>query len=310
MKIVVTGGKGMVGSAFLRIKTDHDIVLLGRKDADLIDKSQFLKLIDHQQPDAVIHLAAKVGGVKGNTEYVADFYAENTLINCNVLDCCHKAGINKVLSLLSTCIYPDDAQYPLNEDAVHLGPPHISNFGYAYAKRMLDIHSRALRQQYNRNYICAVPNNLYGPYDNFDLENSHVIPAVIRKIWLAKQTNIAPTFWGDGSPLREFTYSDDIAYCLMFLLENYSEEAPVNIGNTNEISIKDVIEKASKIIGYSGSVNWDITKPAGQFRKPSDNSRFLELGWNIDSYTTFDEGFGKTIEWFSKSYPNVRGIST
>lgn len=309
MKILVTGGNGMVGSAFSRIETNHTIVSIGRQEADLINRAEVLSVIDKVEPDAVIHLAAKVGGVKGNTEFVADFYVENTLMNVNVLDCCHEAGIPKVLSLLSTCIYPDDVKYPLTEEQIHHGPPHISNFGYAYAKRMLDIHSRALRQQYGRNYICAVPNNLYGPHDNFDLENSHVIPAIIRKIWDAKKSGTTPTFWGDGSPLREFTYSNDIANCLLYLLENYSGELPINVGNVGEVSIKSVIEKVCEIMDYSGGVLWDPEKPAGQFRKPSDNSRFIELGWDPEKYTDFGAGLKETIDWFLKSYPNVRGMN-
>lgn len=309
MKILVTGGNGMVGSAFSRVDTTHDIVSVGRQEADLINRDEVLSVIDKVEPDAVIHLAAKVGGVKGNTEFVADFYAENTLMNVNVLDCCHEAGVPKVLSLLSTCIYPDNVHYPLTEEQIHNGPPHISNFGYAYAKRMLDVHSRALRQQYGRNYICAVPNNLYGPHDNFDLENSHVIPAIIRKIWDSKQSGSPPTFWGDGSPLREFTYSNDIASCLLYLLENYSGELPINVGNVGEVSIKSVIEKVCEIMDYSGGVLWDPEKPAGQFRKPSDNSRFIELGWKPEGYTDFGTGLTETIDWFLKSYPNVRGIN-
>lgn len=308
MKILVTGGNGMVGSAFSRIEANHTIVPIGRQEADLINRTEVLSVIDKVEPDAVIHLAAKVGGVKGNTEFVADFYVENTLMNVNVLDCCHEAGVPKVLSLLSTCIYPDDVEYPLTEEQIHHGPPHISNFGYAYAKRMLDIHSRALRQQYGRNYICAVPNNLYGPHDNFDLENSHVIPAIIRKIWEAKINDNAPVFWGDGSPLREFTFSDDIAKCLIFLLENYEDPDPVNVGNIGEVSIKQIVEKVCDILDYNGDITWDPAKPAGQFRKPSDNSRFIDLGWSNDMYTDFDTGLKITIDWFKKNYPNVRGV--
>ena len=308
MKILVTGGRGMVGSAFDRVDTTHTIITIGRKDADLANRSEVLSVIDKAEPDAVIHLAAKVGGVKGNTEFVADFYTENTLMNTNILDCCHEAGVTKVLSLLSTCIYPDDAVYPLTEDQIHLGPPHVSNFGYAYAKRMLDVHSRALRRQYGRNYICAVPNNLYGPHDNFDLENSHVIPAIIRKIWEAKINDSVPVFWGDGSPLREFTFSDDIAKCLIFLLENYEDADPVNVGNIGEVSIKQIVEKTCNILDYKGNIEWDPTKPDGQFRKPSDNSKFIGLGWSNAMYTDFDTGLKRTINWFKQNYPNIRGI--
>ena len=230
------------------------------------------------------------------------------MINTNVLNSAHQFGVEKVVSLLSTCVYPDNVNYPLTEDQIHSGPPHHSNFGYAYAKRMLDVHSRALRQQYDRNYICAVPNNLYGPHDNFDLENGHVIPAVIRKIWEAKISGKTPTFWGDGSPLREFTYSEDIAHALVHLLEEYNEPAPVNIGLTNEISIKQVVSLVCENLEYSGDVMWDSSMPSGQYKKPSTNSKFLDTGWDSSSYTSFSVGLKKTCSWFMSRYPDVRGV--
>ncbi len=308
MKILVTGGRGMVGSAFRSIESSHNLVLTGREDADLLDRQSFEKVIDEHSPDAVIHLAAKVGGVKGNSDYVADFYSQNARMNVNVLDTCHDKGIKKVVSLLSTCVYPDDVKYPLTEDQIHKGEPHFSNFGYAYAKRMLDVHSRALRQQYGRNYICAVPNNLYGPHDNFDLECGHVIPAIIRKVWEAKTYGKVPIFWGDGSPLREFTFSEDVASALIYLIENYDSPDPINIGVSNEISISKVVSLVCSYLGYEGEVMWDRTKPSGQFRKPSSNQRFLDLGWDAELYTSFQDGLRKTCDWFLERYPNVRGV--
>ena len=308
MKILVTGGSGMVGSAFKEIESNHDIKLLSRKDADLLVKEDFKSLLRKESPDAVIHLAAKVGGVKGNTEYVADFYSKNIRINSNVLDSCHELGVSKVVSLLSTCIYPDKVNYPLTEEQIHNGPPHQSNFGYAYAKRMLDIHSVALRNQYGRNYICAVPNNLYGLHDNFDLENGHVIPAIIRKVWEAKKSVKNPEFWGDGSPLREFTFSNDVAKLLIFLLEEYNEPEPINIGNTEERSIASVVDLVSDIFNYKQEIIWDSSKPSGQFKKPSSNSKLIDLGWDPGRYTNFEDGMKKTCEWFINNYPNLRGI--
>lgn len=309
MKIVITGGSGMVGSAFKRIESTHELVLIDRTAADLLVKNQFKLILKKEKPDAVIHLAARVGGVKSNTDFVADFYSQNMRINCNVLDECHEAGVQNVVSLLSTCIYPDDAIYPLTEDQMHNGPPHQSNFGYAYAKRMLDVHSRSLRQQYNRNYICAIPNNLYGENDFYDLENSHVIPAITRKIWEAKIDNNDVTLWGSGNCLREFTYTEDIARALIFLLENYSGATPVNIGNIVEHSILDIAEKLKNILGFKNQIIWDKTKPEGQYRKPSCNKKFLRLGWSNDQYTDIDVGLKQVCEWFISNYPNgVRGI--
>ena len=298
----------MVGSAFKELDTGHDFTLVGSSEYDLRITSQVDDMIYHHEPDAIIHLAAKVGGVKGNTDFVADFFYENIMINSNVLNSANKAGIKKVVSLLSTCVYPDDVSYPLTEEQIHSGEPHFSNFGYAYAKRMLDVHSRALRQQYGRNYVCAVPNNLYGPHDNFDLENGHVVPALIRKIWEAKLHGNTPRFWGDGSPVREFTYSADIASALMLVLEKYNESTPINIGYTSEISIKSLVEMICQKLEYDGEVKWDISKPSGQFKKPSCNNKFMSLGWKNEDYTSLDEGLEKTCKWFLDNYPNVRGM--
>ena len=299
----------MVGSAFLKTKRDHEIILVGSSDADLTSFSSTVRLLESTKPDSVIHLAARVGGVKSNTAYVADFYLQNTLINTNVLNACHENDIQKVVSLLSTCVYPNEAKYPLTEDQIQQGPPHSSNFGYAYSKRMLDVHSRALRQQYGRNYICAVPNNLYGPGDNFHLEDSHVIPAMIRKVWEAKMGGGQVVLWGDGSPLREFTFSEDIADILLFLLDKYDDPEPCNIGCTGEHAIRDIAKMICNNLDYEyNKIIWDTSKPMGQFRKPSDNSKLRNAGYDLKSYTALEVGLKKTCDWFVENYPNVRGI--
>jgi GDP-L-fucose synthase len=308
MKILITGGTGMVGSAFKKILPDA--VYISSKDYDLIRGSSCADMFVEHEPDCVIHLAAKVGGIKANTDYIGQFYNQNMLINSNVLNCARGFGVQKVVSILSTCVYPDKTTYPLVEKNIHCGEPHRSNFGYAYAKRMLDVQSRAYRQQYNSNFITAVPNNLYGEGDNFDLENSHVIPALVRKIWEAKLSN-SPSVecWGTGKPLREFTYSEDIAKILVFLLNNYDDEGPINIGNTNEYSIKQIVELLCSLLDYEGEIIWNISKPSGQFRKPSSNEKLLGLGWKKEYYTPLEEGLKKTCEWFKLNYPNIRGIS-
>ena len=299
--ILITGGTGMVGSAFKQILPT----------ADYISKDQFHDFSYDIRDKSVIHLAARVGGIKANTNFIADFYIENSIINRKVLEYANVGKAKKVVSLLSTCIYPDApyVTYPLTEDQLHMGPPHHSNFGYAYAKRMVDVMSRAYRQQYGCNFITAIPNNLYGENDNFDLENSHVIPALMRKIWEAK-INSRPSVevWGDGSPLREFTYSLDIAKILIFLLENYDEPEPINIGNTEEYSIKEVVQILCDELEYDGKIEWNTTKLNGQFRKPSSNKKFLDLGWKDKNYTPLKEGLKKTCDWFKINYPNVRGV--
>ena len=301
MKTIITGGSGMVGSAFHQ--TGVNAVYLNRAD--------FENSLPNLKNKRVIHLAARVGGVKANTDNVADFYFDNSNINHKILHEAYLQDAEKVVSLLSTCVYPDApyVNYPLTEDQLPLGPPHHSNFGYAYAKRMGDVMSRAYRQQYGCNFITAIPNNLYGENDNFDLENGHVIPALIRKVWEAKINKESSVFcWGDGSPLREFTYSEDIARILLFLMENYDEPVPINIGNTQEHSIKEIVEIICDILGYDGKLEWQTDQPSGQYRKPSSNQKLLDLGWRNEDYTPLKEGLKKTCKWYIINYPNVRGV--
>lgn len=295
----------MVGGALQRVIPNG--IFISSKDCDLRDARSARKIIEAYRPDAVIHLAAKVGGIKANMDNLGDFYRENILINTNVLESAHINNVKKVVSLLSTCIYPDDVTYPLTEDQIHNGPPHRSNYAYAYAKRMLDIQSQAYREQYGCNFITAVPNNLFGENDNYDLNDSHVIPAMMHKMFRAKQNNESVTLWGDGSPLREFTYSLDLANILMFLLEHYDGVEPLNVGNTGEHSIKEVAELVATHIGFEGDIVWDTDKPKGQFRKPSDNTKLLELGWRPEMYTDFNEAMKASCDWFIENLDSARG---
>jgi GDP-L-fucose synthase len=308
--VLVTGGRGMLGRAVQSVYPSA--TFLERKDCDLTNRKETKKVFEKIKPKYVIHLAAKVGGVKGNTDYIGDFYRENILINTNVIDAAAKFGTKKLVSVLSTCVYPDAKyiKYPLTENQLHLGPPHESNFGYAHAKRMIDVQSRAYYQQHGKNFICAIPNNIFGPHDQFDLENGHVVPALIRKVWEAKNNRDKEVvFWGDGSPLREFTYSRDIARGLLFLLWSVKEyqEVPINIGCTEEYTIKEIAEYIVEYFEYTGKVVWDTNMPAGQHRKPSCNKRFAELGFDTKNYTNIFEALGETCDWFQRNYPYVRG---
>ena len=305
MKAIVTGATGLLGSEI--VKLSNDFVGVSSSGVDLLNDN-FLDAISNDI-DVVIHCAAKVGGVKANSDYVSDFFEENMKMNLNVMRACKKRNV-KLVSILSTCIYPDESyvNYPLTEDQLHNGPPHFSNFGYAYAKRMLDVQSRAYRKQYGCNFITVIPNNLYGPNDNYDLESGHVIPSLIRKFYEAKIYNKKQVvLWGTGSPIREFTYSKDAANSILWLTKNYNLEKPVNIGNTEHISIKNLSQLISKIIGYDGEIKFDKTKPDGQFQKPSSNSYLRSLGYNCQ-YTSLENGLKETIEDFVNRYPNVRGI--
>jgi GDP-L-fucose synthase len=230
-------------------------------------------------------------------------------MNMNVLEACRVKKL-RLVSVLSTCIYPDApyVTYPLTEEQLHIGPPHHSNFGYAYAKRMLEIQSSAYRQQYGCNFISVIPNNLYGINDNYDLNNGHVIPALIRKFHEAIITGKKEVvIWGSGKPLREFTFARDAANIILWLAENYDGEKPVNIGNPEQVSIESLVLAISGEMRYKGSIRFDNTMPDGQFKKPSSNQFLRSLGWKGE-YTPLRGGLKETINSFQERYPSVRGV--
>jgi GDP-L-fucose synthase len=304
-KTLITGGGGMVAHAFRGILPGATFI--DRTACDLRDWETTHRVFTTARPEVVVHLAGKVGGVHANTRCVADFYHENITINTNVLEAARLCGVRKLVAFLSTCIYPDQPCYPLTEDQIHNGPPHPSNFGYAYAKRMLDVQCRAYRQQYGCNFISVVPNNLYGPNDNFDLENGHVLPALIRKIWEAKARSEPLVVWGDGLVYREFTYSEDVARVTAFLLDVYDGAEPINVGCTREYLLRDVVEMLCDTLGFRGDVVWDGSRPKGQLRKPSSPAKLAGLGWH--EYTGIQAGLQKTCAWFLAHYPEVRGVA-
>lgn len=309
MKVLVTGGQGMVGRAMQAVRPDASVEahFASSRDGDLRDEAACRSLFERVRPTHVVHLAARVGGVWENTRHIGEFFLDNMRINVNVLDSARRAGVTKVVSLLSSCVYPDGARLPLREADLHVGEPHVSNFGYAYAKRMLEVQSRAYTQQYGGSYVCLIPNNLYGPHDNFDLESSHVIPAMIRKIHTAKSGGAAAVLWGDGSPLREFTYSHDLAAALWWAVREY-EGPPMNVGTSEEVSIRRAAETICAALAYDpAKLTWDTTRPSGQQRKPTDTARFRAAA-NL-RMTPFAEGIAATVRWYLENYPRVRGVS-
>lgn len=307
-KVLVTGGSGMVGHEMKKLYPNFQYPTRDQLDLESLESIQ--TFLDENKFDAAIHLAARVGGVLDNSSHVSDFFSINMSMNTNFLDCCRKAGVKKVVSVLSTCVYPDASyvKYPLTEDQLHLGPPHHSNFGYAFAKRMLDVQSRTLRSQYGCNFITVIPNNLYGINDNFDLQSGHVIPSIIRKFYEAKQQEKdVVIIWGTGQPKREFTFARDISEIIVWALDNYDGADPVNIGNTDSVTIYDLSKIIAEKIGFKGNIVFDDSKPDGQYEKPSSNEKLLSLGWS-GKYTSLQEGLSETIDSFSRLYPNVRGV--
>jgi GDP-L-fucose synthase len=298
-KTLVTGGSGMVGSAI-----DADIKL-GSIDCDLRDPYAVDALFSQYQPENVIHCAARVGGVGSNMKYKGEYFYDNIMMNTNVIESARKYGVKNLVCFLSTCVFPDKVNYPLTIDQIHTGEPHSSNYSYAYSKRMADIQIRSYKEQYGLNYKSVIPCNIYGPNDNFHIENGHVLPALIHKCYLAKQNNTPLHIWGSGAPLREFIYSKDVAEITNWILENYDGNEPIILSTSEEISIKQLVEMVVKEMEFEGEVIFDTSKPEGQFRKPSDNSKLKELMPDF-KFTPMEDGLKETIQWFINNYDNVR----
>lgn len=298
-KTLVTGGSGLVGSAIsgtkMKIGSSFDL-----RDSVITDN-----LFKDLEPQNVIHCAAKVGGLGGNMNMKGEFYYDNIMINTNVIESCRKHNVKKLVCFLSTCVFPDNIDYPLTEKKIHLGEPHNSNYPYAYAKRMADIQIKAYREQYGLNYVCVIPTNIYGPNDNFNLENGHVIPSLIHKCYLAKKSNTPFRVWGSGRPLREFIYSKDVAKLTDWVLNNYDEDEPIILSTSEEISIFEVVNLIVKHMEFTGEVIWETDKPDGQFRKPSDNSKLLSYLPDF-KFTSLDDGLKETIKWFLDNYKTCR----
>lgn len=295
---LITGGSGLIGSAFKDgIKVSSEV--------DLRDSKQTDDLIASYKPDVVVHTAARVGGLGANLNYPAEFFIDNIRMNTNVIDSCYRHGVKKLVVFLSTCVFPDVVEYPIDETKIHLGPPHDSNFAYAYAKRMAEIQIRAYNKQYDTKYFSIIPCNLYGPRDNFNIQNGHVIPTLIHKCYLAKKNNTPFYIWGDGTPLREFLYSEDVAQIIDLLVEKYDDTTPIIVSNTSQYSIKDVVDNVVKYMEFDGEVIWQKEKPNGQFRKPSSNKKLLDIIGNYE-FTPLEQGLKKSIEWFNTNYDIAR----
>lgn len=308
--IIVTGGSGLVGSALRDVGLDA--IYLSSKYYDLRDSLTVRELFCDLKPDAVIHLAGKVGGVKANMEQPAQFFEDNIMMNTNVLKSAREAGVERLVTTLSTCIFPDDTTYPLKEEYLHDGPPHETNFAYAHAKRMVEIQTRAYQQQYGLNYTCVVPTNVYGPHDNFHPNDSHVIPGLIQRAHQCNENGDEFVIWGSGKPKRDFIFSYDLAKLIIKVLEDYDDRDPLNLATGEDISINEVSELIVSHYPDIKGIKHDLSKPEGQFKKSVDISKlksFLETGKLMDfEFTPLAEGIDFTVRWYNERYPNVRGF--
>ena len=307
-KIYVAGHRGLVGSAIVRnLKSKGYTNIVGRthQELELTDQAAVRAFFEEEKPDVVVLAAAKVGGINANNTAPADFAWDNMQVQCNVIKCCHNYKVKKLLFLGSTCIYPKMAAQPIVEDALLTGPLEQTNEAYAIAKISGMQMCKYFKRQYGDNFISCMPTNLYGPYDNYDLKGSHVLPAMIRKFHEAKMQN-APTveLWGTGSPLREFLYVDDMADACVFLLENYDGEQHVNIGTGKELTIKELAELVKKTVGFEGEIVWNKTMPDGTPRKLTDVTKLHELGWTHK--VELEEGVKLAYEWFKENVDHAR----
>jgi len=307
-RIYVTGHGGLAGSAIIRkLQKAGYANLLTRASSvlDLRDQVAVREMFATEKPQYVFHAAGKVGGIHANNTYPADFLYDNLIMAANVIHAAYCSGVTKLLFLGSTCIYPKMAPQPLREDYLLTGPLEPTNEGDAIAKMSGIKLCQAYRQQHGCDFIAAMPTNLYGPGDNFDLENSHVLPALIRKFHEAKvRGDSTVTIWGSGRPLREFCHVDDCADACVFLMNNYSDEQIVNIGVGSDISIMGLAELVKNIVGFEGDIQLDISKPDGTPRKLVDTGRINALGWKpgID----LESGIQATYDWFLKEEASVR----
>jgi GDP-L-fucose synthase len=298
--VVVTGGTGFLGraiSAELR-RTGARVHALGSKDYDLRDRDAIRLMLEDLRPDAVVHLAAVVGGIGANASQPGRFFYENAIMGIELIEACRVAGVTKTVICGTVCAYPKFTPLPFREDDLWNGYPEETNAPYGLAKKMLLAQTQAYRQQYGMNAVYLLPVNLYGPGDNFDLASSHVIPGMIRRFLTAKaQGDPVVTLWGDGSPTREFLYVDDAARALRLALEEYDGEEPVNIGSGQEISIRDLAALIREATGYAGEIAWDTDKPNGQPRRKLSTDRARDA-FGFTSTTTLDEGIRETVRWY------------
>ena len=305
-KIYVAGHKGLVGSALtraLRAREYNNLILKTREELDLIDQKAVADFFAEEKPEYVFLAAAKVGGIMANNAYPADFIYQNLVIETNVIHEAFKNSVKKLLFLGSSCIYPKNCPQPIKEEYLLSGELEPTNKPYAVAKIAGIVACQSYNRQHGTNFISAMPTNLYGPNDNFDLESSHVLPALIRKFADAKKEGKdEAVLWGSGAPKREFLHVDDLADACVFLMNNYNSADTINIGTGEDVSIKELAETIKNITGFGGKIVWDSAKPDGTMRKLLDVSRIHQLGWRHK--TELEDGIAATYQWFINNKAN------
>lgn len=310
-RVVVTGGAGFLGSFvvdLLRDKGCRQIVVPRSKDYDLVQMDAVQRLYSDARPDLVIHLAARVGGIGANQANPGRFFYDNLMMGTQLIEVGRQRGLKKFVALGTICAYPKFAPIPFKEDDIWNGYPEETNAPYGLAKKMMLAQSQAYRDQYGFNSIVLFPVNLYGPRDNFDLQTSHVIPALIRKCVSAKEEGRTEiTLWGDGSPTREFLYVEDAAEGILLAAEQYEGNLPVNLGTGEEISIRDLARLIAAEVGFTGQIQWDVTKPNGQPRRCLDVSRAKQL-FGFQARHGLSDGVRKTVQWFQSHSQSIREV--
>lgn len=312
MVILVTGGSGLVGSG-IRTVVEQDPrpgetwVFLSSKDANLLSEGETRALFEKHQPTHVIHLAALVGGLFANMKANSDFFRNNMKMNDIILEMSHQFNVRKVVSCLSTCIFPDKTSYPIDETMVHNGPPHSSNFGYSYAKRMIDVQNKAYHQQHGRQFTSVIPCNVFGPHDNFNIQQGHVIPGLINKAYEAKKNGTAFEIWGTGAPLRQFIYSIDLAKLFVWVLREYEEVDPIILATDeeDEVSIKEVAEMVLEAFEFKGEVKFLTDKADGQFKKTASNAKLRRYLPEFKFVPT-KEAIKESVDWFIENHEIAR----
>ena len=299
MAILVAGGTGLVGSAIVREleRVNKKVIGISSKDLNLLDRAKTFSFIKELKPNVIIDAAAKVGGVGSNNAYPVEFLSQNLQIQSNLMDAAHAAKVSKFVFLGSSCIYPRDCAQPIKEEYLLTGALEQTNSAYAVAKIAGIELIKSYRKEYGYKWISVMPTNMYGPNDNFDLENGHVLPVLIRKFIEAKRSGSGKVIlWGSGSPLREFLHVDDLAKAVLLCMDKYDDSKQINVGSGQEVSIKDLADKISKAVGFNGEISWDSSKPDGTMRKVLDSSKIANLGWK--PLISLDQGIASTVEWY------------